>query len=218
MTGKNKEYYTSLFELSEVLDPNNDDFVFSFSVKVCHEKNVFIADTSIIEDPNSQELAEMAIELSELVKMMGDTARVAFLSFSNFGDSDSESIDKIKEAIRILDIEEVDFEYDGEMTADIALSENIKTLYPFCKLSGPANILIMPDLASASISTKLLKSFSGSKFVGPIISGFKKAVQIVHTNADTNTIIKVSSFGCLDAINKKINNFRGYRNEFKKLI
>ena len=134
---------------------------------------------------------------------MGAKPRVAFLSFSNFGDIYTKSNEKIKKAIEILDSKSLDFEYDGEMSPDIALNNKIKDLYPFCKLSGPANILIMPDLASAAIATKLLKNFSGSKFVGPIISGFNKSVQIIDTNSDTNTIIKIASFGCLDAANKK---------------
>jgi malate dehydrogenase (oxaloacetate-decarboxylating)(NADP+) len=203
LTGKDKGYYSSFDEISQIIDAKKDSLLFSFSVKVFNDQNIFIADTSIIEDPTASELAMIAIQTSKMVKSMGEEPRVAFLSFSNFGDSHGRGQEKIKEAIKILNSKNVEFEYDGEMTADIALDKNLKSLYPFSKLSSPANILIMPDLASASISTRLLKNFSGSKFVGPIMSGFSKAVQIVNVNSDTNTIIKIASFGCLDALNTK---------------
>lgn len=204
ITGKTKGFYNSFEEVSKVVDPIKESPIFSFSIKVSDDQNIIIADTSIIENPTSEELANIAVGASNLAKSMGYKPKVAFLSFSNFGDSHSKSNEKIKKAIEILDGKSVDFEYDGEMTADIALDKNIKNLYPFCKLTGPANILIMPDRASASIATSFLKNFSGSKFVGPIISGFSKPVQIVGTSCTSNTIIKIAAFGCLEAINKKL--------------
>jgi malate dehydrogenase (oxaloacetate-decarboxylating)(NADP+) len=204
ITGKTKGFYNSFEEVSKVVDPIKESPIFSFSIKVSDDQNIIIADTSIIENPTSAELANIAVGASNLAKSMGYKPKVAFLSFSNFGDSHSKSNEKIKKAIEILDGKSVDFEYDGEMTADIALDKNIKNLYPFCKLTGPANILVMPDRASASIATSFLKNFSGSKFVGPIISGFSKPVQIVGTSCTSNKIIKIAAFGCLEAINKKL--------------
>ena len=203
VTGINKSYYNNLGDISKVLSKTDNGIVFSYSIKITKEKNILIADSSIIEDPNASQLAQIALKTAKIVKSLGETPRIAFLSFGNFGDPYTKGTIKIKEAIQILDNLKVDFEYDGEMTADNALAKNVRDIYPFCRLSGPANILIMPDVASASIATNLLKSLSGGKFIGPIIAGFEKSVQLVSANASTNMVIKHAAFGAVEAINAK---------------
>jgi len=141
---------------------------------------------------------------------MGITPRVALLSFSTFGNSSKEKTARIREAVNILDnfSEEkeelngikVDFEYDGEMSVKVALDGELRKLYKFCRLSGPANVLIMPGLNSAAISTELLQEFSSNSFIGPITNGFEKPVQILQATATASEILKIATFACVEAI------------------
>jgi malate dehydrogenase (oxaloacetate-decarboxylating)(NADP+) len=134
---------------------------------------------------------------------MGYNPKVALLSFSNFGNPMREKASRVREAVQILDSMKVDFEYDGEMTADVALNPHLRKIYPFCRLSGAANILIMPGLHTASVSTQLLQELAGGIFIGPILNGFEYPVQIVTMGASASDILKVSAFAAIDAMNAK---------------
>jgi len=123
---------------------------------------------------------------------------VALLAYSNFGQPEGERAKKIREAIQILDQRRVDFEYDGEMAADVALNHTLMAAYPFCRLSGPANVLIMPAYHSASISTKLLQELGGSTVIGPLLVGLDKPVQIVSMGARDSDIVNMA---CVAAFN-----------------
>jgi len=130
---------------------------------------------------------------------MGYEPRVAFLSFSNFGSALKNESSRIKKAVELLDeMKKVDFEYDGEMTADVALNPDKMAKYPFCKLSGPANILICPGLHSASIATKLLEEVGNCTVIGPILDGFEKPVQIVTMRSSINDILNMTAIGAVD--------------------
>ena len=124
------------------------------------------------------------------------------LSFSTFGSPMREKASRVRDAVKILDSMKLDFEYDGEMSVEVALNPHSRNLYQFCRLSGPANILVMPGLHSASISTQLLQELAGGVFIGPIINGFEYPVQIVQMGASASQILKIATFACMDAINK----------------
>ncbi|MEM1372224.1 MAG: phosphate acyltransferase, partial [Pseudomonadota bacterium] len=126
--------------------------------------------------------------------------RVALLAYSTFGQPRGERSDEIREAVEILDARGVDFEYDGDMAADVALSRDLLKLYPFCRLSDTANVLIMPAFHAASISTKLLSEFAGATVIGPVLVGMEKSVQICSLGARDADIVNTAALAAYDAI------------------
>ena len=125
---------------------------------------------------------------------MGDKPQVALLSSSNFGSRIVEKNERIREAVRILESRNVDFSFEGEMTAEVALNQNLRSnLYPFSRLTEPANILIMPNLSCAYISTQLLEELAGGIFIGPILTGLKHNVQIVQIGATATDIFNFAA-------------------------
>jgi malate dehydrogenase (oxaloacetate-decarboxylating)(NADP+) len=143
--------------------------VFGLQIVVARDRTVFIADTNVHVVPDAETLADIAVQSAAKARQMGHEPRVALLSFSNFGNPMREHADRIRDAVKILDSREVDFEYDGEMAADTALNFALmQRLYPFCRLSGPANVLVMPALHSANISAKLMQELGGGSVIGPM--------------------------------------------------
>ena len=131
---------------------------------------------------------------------MGHEPRVAFLSFSNFGQPLRDKAMRIREAVEMMDAREVDFEYDGEMQASVAMDYALmRDLYPFCRLSGPANVLIMPALHSANISAKLLQKLGGGTVIGPMLIGVSKPAQIVTMGATVNDLVTSAALAAYDA-------------------
>ena len=144
-------------------------------------------------------MADIAIQTAKKAKSFGYEARVALLSFSNFGYPPREHMEKVRAAVQILDDRKVDFEYDGEMNVDVALDMSLRANYPFCRLSGPANILIMPGLHAANMSYKLLQAVGGGTIIGPMLLGLEKPVQIVQMNATVNDLIQAAAIAAHDA-------------------
>ena len=146
-------------------------------------------------------LAEIAVTTARKVQQMGHEPRVALLSYSNFGNPMKEKSKRIRDAVEILRArDDIDFEFDGEMSADVALNKELMALYPFCKLSGPANVLVMPALHSAHISANLLEELGVGTVVGPILVGLEKPVQIANMNSTVADLINLAAIGCIDAI------------------
>jgi malate dehydrogenase (oxaloacetate-decarboxylating)(NADP+) len=169
------------------------------SLVVTRNTALFIADTNINEEPSAEEMADIAIQTAKKAKAFGYEAKVALLSFSNFGYPHREHMEKVRAAVQILDDRKVDFEYDGEMNVDVALDMSLRANYPFCRLSGPANILIMPGLHAANISYKLLQAVGGGTIIGPMLLGLEKPVQIVQMNATVNDLIQAAAIAAHDA-------------------
>ena len=134
---------------------------------------------------------------------MGHEPRVALLSNSNFGNPKWEQAERIREAVLALDARRVDFEYDGEIAADVALNPELLGLYPFCRLSGPANVLIMPALHSANISAKLLQEIGNKTVIGPLLMGLSKPAQIVPMGSTVSAIINQAAFAAHEALRRK---------------
>ncbi|MFT5703684.1 MAG: malate dehydrogenase (oxaloacetate-decarboxylating)(NADP+) [Rickettsiales bacterium] len=198
ITGLTRGYRKSLTDIWQVIKNKKDKIVLGISMIISKNRTVFIADTACSELSSSERLAQIAVQTAAKVKEMGYEPRVAFLSFSNFGSALKKESSRIKEAVKILDGQKVKFEYDGEMTADVALSAEKLAIFPFCRLTAPANILVCPGLHSASIATKLLEAMGNCTVVGPILTGFEKSVQIIPMRSNVNDILNMAALAAVD--------------------
>src|SRR5918995_666866 len=161
-------------------------------------RTVFIADTTITELPGPVELADIAEEAAGVARRLGHVPRVALLSYSTFGHPRGERVKNSREAVAELDRRRIDFEYDGEMNADVALSQQAMALYPFCRLSAPANVLVMPAAHSASISSKILQQLGGVTVVGPLLAGLAKPVQIASMSSTASELVNLATIAAYD--------------------
>ena len=198
ITGVTRGYRKSLTDVWQVIKNKKDKIVLGISMVISKNRTIFIADTACSELSSSERLAAIAVQSAQKVKDMGYEPRVAFLSFSNFGSALKKESSRIKEAVEILDGMKVKFEYDGEMSADVALNKEKMARYPFCRLTAPANILICPGLHSANIATKLLEEMGSCLVVGPILTGFEKSVQIVPMGSGVNEILNMAALAAVD--------------------
>jgi malate dehydrogenase (oxaloacetate-decarboxylating)(NADP+) len=192
VTGVTRNFNMALKEVRRVLDVK--DRMIGLSIVLAKGRTLFVADTSIHELPNAAELAEIAVKAAATVRKLGRTPRVAFLSYSTFGDPPGDRGEKVREAIRMLDGMNVDFEYEGEMPPELALNPEARANYPFMRLTGDANVLVMPAIHSASISTRLIQSLGGATVIGPLLVGLEKSVQIVPLGASVSEIITAATF------------------------
>jgi len=163
------------------------------SMVLARGRTVLVADTAVTEMPGANDLAEIAVEAARVARMLGYLPRVALLAFSTFGHPEGERSERVREAVRLLDHRRVDFEYDGDMAADVALNMDMRETYPFCRLSGPANVLIMPAYHSASISTKMLMELGGANVIGPMLVGLDRSVQIVPLSANDAQLVNMAA-------------------------
>ncbi|WP_420960271.1 NADP-dependent malic enzyme [Brucella sp. IR073] len=199
VTGVTRNYATGLEDVRRVIDAKPGHKVIGVSIALCRGRTVFVADTAVHEMPDAEELADIAEEAAGMARRMGYVPRVALLAYSTFGHMGGERSVRIQEAIKILDKRRVDFEYDGEMSADVALNPALMEQYPFIRLSGPANVLVMPAFHSASISTKMLQELGGSTVIGPLLVGLDKPVQIVSLGAKDSDIVNMAAIAAYNA-------------------
>jgi malate dehydrogenase (oxaloacetate-decarboxylating)(NADP+) len=193
VTGVTRNYDVALNDSLLVLDPIPGQAIIGMSMVINRGRTVFIADTSVTELPQGEDLANIAIEAARGVRSLGFSPRVAFLSYSTFGNPMGERGEKVRDAVAILDgMKDIDFEYEGDMSADVAL------LYPFSRLTGPANVLVMPAIHAASISTKLLESMSRATVIGPMLLGLEKPVQIASLGATVGDIVNLATIAAFD--------------------
>ena len=178
ISGLTRTFSQTVREVNRVLDPKPGAVPFGVHMMIGKNHTTFLADTTINERPTSAELAHIATETAAVARRMGHEPRVAFLSYSTFGNPSGRWLESIRDAVAILDAENPDFEYEGEMAPDAALNPTVMKLYPFSRLSGPANVLIMPGLQSANLSAKLLRELAGNATIGPMLIGMEKPVQI----------------------------------------
>ena len=189
VTGLTRSFRISNDDIQRAIDPLPTGS-FGLSVAITPDRTLFLADTTVHIQPTPEELANIAVQAAEWAQRMGHQPRVAMLSFTSFGQPQQEQAKHVHEAVRILDGRGVKFEYDGEMAADIALDYNLmKRLYPFCRLTGPANVLVMPSLQAANIAAKLLQSIDGVTMIGPLLTGMQKPAQIVRMSASVSDLL-----------------------------
>ncbi|HXX06743.1 MAG TPA: NADP-dependent malic enzyme [Pseudolabrys sp.] len=193
VTGVTRNFSVALDDIRRVIDPKPGHRVIGVSVVVARGRTVLVADTAVTEMPEAHEIAEIAVEAAGVARRLGYEPRLALLAFSTFGHPPGERSARVIEAVKILDGKRVDFEYDGEMAADVALNPELAATYPFCRLSGPANVLVMPAFHSASISTKMLQELGGATVIGPLLVGLDRPVQIVQLGAKDNQLVNMAA-------------------------
>jgi malate dehydrogenase (oxaloacetate-decarboxylating)(NADP+) len=197
VTGVTRSYQAALNDVRTVLDSPRGERPVGVMLIFTKGRLVFVGDTSVHEMPTSEELADIAVQTAAVAKRFGFTPRVAMLASSTFGFPRSERSERIVEAVNILGRRGVDFEYDGEIAADVALDREKMALYPFCRLTDTANVLIMPAIHSASISTKLLSQIGGVTMMGPLLVGLEKSVQIAPLGAKMSEIYNAAVVAAL---------------------
>jgi malate dehydrogenase (oxaloacetate-decarboxylating)(NADP+) len=201
VTGMTRPYAQTLKEVRQVLDPKPGHLAFGMHLLVGKTSTAFLADTTVNERPNAEQLVIIAKETAAVARRLGHEPRVAFLSFSTFGNPAGRWIDNIRAAVAILDGESnLGFEYEGDMAPDAALNPKVMAYYPFSRLSAPANVLIMPGLQSANISAKLLRELGGNATIGPMLIGMEKPVQIVPMTAIAPDILTLAVLAASDVV------------------
>jgi len=197
VTGATRNYATALGDVRLVLDPPRGERPVGVMLIFAKGRIVFVGDTSVHEMPTSEELADIAVQTAGVARRFGFVPRVALLASSTFGFPRSERSERIVEAVNILDKRGVDFEYDGEIAVDAALDREKMLLYPFCRLTDTANVLIMPAIHSAAISTKFLSQLGGVSMMGPLLVGLEKPVQIAPLGAKMSEIYNAAVIAAL---------------------
>ncbi len=183
VTGLTRPFGQSMREIRQVLDPAPDQVPFGVHLMIGKNYTVFLADTTINERPSAELLAHIATETAAVARRLGHEPRVAFLSYSTFGNPPGRWLENIRDAVHLLDERQPGFEYEGEMAPDAALNPTVMKNYPFSRLTAPANVLVMPGLQSANLSAKLLRELAGNATIGPMLIGMEKPVQIVPMTA-----------------------------------
>ncbi len=192
VTGATRKSALVLQLLNHVIDATASDGAVGVTAVLLRGRMVLLADTLVHEWPEEEDLADIAERAAHVARSLGLEPRVAFVSFSNFGYPVSERAEKMHVACEVLERRGVDFEFDGEMTADVALNTDVMAQYPFCKLTGPANVLVVPARHSASISVKLLQEMGGATVIGPILAGIEKSVQLCSSNSTETDILHMA--------------------------
>jgi malate dehydrogenase (oxaloacetate-decarboxylating)(NADP+) len=183
ISGVTRPFSQTVREVRQVLDPKPGHLPFGIHLMIGKNFTVFLADTTMNERPSAEDLAHIATETAAVARRLGHEPRVAFLSYSTFGNPAGRWLDNIRDAVTLLDERNPGFEYEGDLAPDAALNLNIMKNYPFCRLSAPANVLVMPGLQSANISAKLLRELGGNATIGPMLVGMEKPVQIAPMTA-----------------------------------
>ncbi len=192
ITGVTRTYAQSMREVMRVLDPAEGRIPFGVHVLVGQSHTVFMADTTVNERPTAEQLADIAEGTAAVARAMGHEPRVAFLSYSTFGNPQGSFLTNLRDAVTALEARNVSFEFEGEMAPDVALNPKVMASYPFSRLSGPANVLIMPGLQSANLSAKLLRELGGDSVIGPMLIGMEKPVQIATMASAASELVTLA--------------------------
>ena len=200
ITGMTRPFAQTMKEVLQVLDPAPGMVPFGIHLMIGKNNTVFMADTTVNERPGAAELVTIARETAAVARRLGHEPRVAFLSFSTFGNPMGKWVDNIREAVAILDADPPGFEYEGELAPDAALNPKVMAQYPFSRLSAPANVLIMPGLQSANISAKLLRELGGNATIGPMLIGMERPVQIAPMTAIAPDVLTLAVLAAAEVV------------------
>ena len=193
VTGNIRHYAASIEKLKKVTDPRPGEEIFGMTMITLKGKTILVADTNVQDFPSPERLVKVSKSCVRVARLFGFDPKVAFLSHSTFGKPISKNTKHVRDAIELLKKEKVDFDFDGEMQPDVALNPIYQEVYPFSKIVGNANILIMPALHSAAISTKLMKVFGGGKLIGPLLIGLGSPIEVAPLRASTSEILNLAS-------------------------
>jgi malate dehydrogenase (oxaloacetate-decarboxylating)(NADP+) len=193
ITGTTRPFSQSLRQVRTIIDDAPGTTPFGVNIIVGGHHAVLMADTAVTERPSAEQLASIARRSAAFARLMGMDPRVAFISYTTFGNPPGMHVEELREAVKILDRSDCDFEYEGEMAPDVALNFDAqRRFYPFSRLTGPANVLVMPGLQSANISAKLLRALGGESVVGPILLGLSHSVQIAPMTASASDLVSLA--------------------------
>ncbi|HEY9554414.1 NADP-dependent malic enzyme [Allosphingosinicella sp.] len=192
ISGVTRPYGQTIRQLRRVLDAKPGCTPLGIHILVGQTHTIFMADTTVTERPTSEQLADIATQTAAVARRMGHEPRVAFLSYSTFGNPEGTWLENIRGAVRLLNARGVDFEYEGEMAPDVALNRALAPIYPFSRLTGPANVLVMPGLQSANLSAKLLKELGGDAVIGPMLVGMAQPVQVAAMTATASDLVTLA--------------------------
>ena len=193
VTGVTRKSAHVLELINHVYDVGPHDGAVGVTAILSKGKIILISDTLVHEWPDENDLADIAERGAGVARALGLDPRVAFVSFSTFGYPISERAEKMRIAPDVLLKRGVDFEFEGEMAVDVALNVNEMKKYPFSRLTGPANVLVVPARHSASISVKLMQEMGGATVIGPILTGIDKPIQICSTVSSVNDILNMAA-------------------------
>nr|MBA3576408.1 NADP-dependent malic enzyme [Sphingomonas sp.] len=192
-TGTTRPFSQSLKQVRLIIEDEQDSTPFGINLVVARHRTVLIADTAVTERPDSKQLAAIALRSASFARRMGLEPRIAFISYTTFGNPPGTHIDDLREAVKMLDSITTDFEYEGEMGPDVALNYDMQQrYYPFSRLTGPANVLVMPGIQSANLSAKLLRALGGESVLGPFLVGLELPVQIAPMTASASDLVTLA--------------------------
>ena len=198
VTGVTRNWTTAYEDVRKVLDARASRRVIGVSIVLIRGRAVLVADVSVHDMPDGNQLADITEEVVRVARRLSIEPRVALLAYSNFGQPKGERTEAVREAVSILDRRQVDFEYEGDMSADVALNRENMKQYPFCRLSDTANVLVMPAFHSASISTKMLQELGGATLIGPMLVGLTHSVQICPLGAKDSDVVNMAALAAYD--------------------
>ena len=199
VTGNIRHYAASINKLKKVVDPRPGEEIFGMTMINAKGKTILVADTNVQDFPSAERLVAVSKSCVRVARLFGFDPKVAFLSHSTFGNPVSKNTKHVRDAINFLKKEKVDFDFDGEMQPDVALNPIYQETYPFSKIVGRANILIMPALHSAAISTKLMKVYGGAKLIGPLLIGLGQPIEVAPLRSSTSDILNLASIAAYSA-------------------
>lgn len=192
VTGLTRNYHVALDQIMRVTDPDLKSPVFGISLLMVQDRTIFVADTAVHEVLSPEQMADIAEKSAEVARRMGHEPRVALISYANFGHPNLPRAEPVRDAVAELDRRDVTFEYEGEMSVEVALNSKNMASYPFCRLTGPANILVMPSLHSSQIATQLLRELGGGSVLGPLLMGLELPAQIVPMNSTVSDMVNLA--------------------------
>jgi len=203
VTGLTRSAAVCQHDIGHAIDTASGTISFGLTLMLGEQgKTIFIADTLVHERPNPQQLVEICCGAAAAARLLGHEPRVALLSHSTFGNPMHPTGNAMREAVALLDARGVDFEYDGEMSPDVALDASYRDLYPFCRLTGPANVLVMPGLHSAHITSRLAPRLGGGGTIGPLIIGLEHPAQLVPMDSSVSQLVDIATIAAYQAIVK----------------
>jgi malate dehydrogenase (oxaloacetate-decarboxylating)(NADP+) len=201
VTGLTRGWMGCFEDIERVIDPKPGERPLGLMMMVGRGRTLFIADTTVHGLPGPAELADIAVQVAAFARHLGHEPQVALLSFSDFGNPWREKAQRVRDAVAELDRRKVDFAYDGDITADMALDPELRArFFPFCRLKGPANVLIMPALHTADISTRLLQQLGAGTMIGPLVLGLSKPAQIVQLRAGVTDVVQAAALAAYQAV------------------
>lgn len=192
VTGLTRNYHVALDQILRVIDPSEGAPVFGISLLMIQDRTLFVADTAVHEVLSPEQIADIVEKSAQIARRMGHEPRVALISYANFGHPDLPRAEPVRDAVKLLDERDVTFEYEGEMSVEVALNAKNMESYPFSRLSGPANILVMPSLHSSQIATQMLREFGGGTVLGPLLMGLERPAQIVPMNSTVSEMVNLA--------------------------